>query len=515
MALSALTPRDRLQRLGDLAGKTLHYWWLVAAFAVIGAGLSLAFALVRPKTFQSWSTIFYQERIQSQLLTPNREDVAQRNIGDKFRELLLARAQLEQIINDPKLNPYPNEKDPDIAIDKLRQAVKLSARGGNAFRIVYSDPDPERARDVVDRLTRLLGALDEKMRNELAQATVDFATKQKEEATIKLREREQALAVFLSQHPEFAQDPNAQSDGAGIRASTATKKPATTPANPRLYALERQRQRIQARLAAPPDTQIRLPSAPSPERVAAEAAVSEAQREVGAANRELEDAQSKYMPKHPSVIKAQERLTTAQQRLRHAQGAVPPEVETTVAPATEADRKKLETELAKLEAQIGKLQSGTTPDAPITDQTNYVVKLETEHAELRRGVAEQRERVQSLADSVFRSTIDANQKLAEQGGRLVVIDPAFKPVKPAGPGKTIFLLAGMVLFVSLGLALAVGLAVIDDRLYRRSDLEALGIPVLGVIPPALPVATARARSRGRRAASASSSSSAADDEEPA
>jgi capsular polysaccharide biosynthesis protein len=73
--------------------------------------------------------------------------------------------------------------------------------------------------------------------------------------------------------------------------------------------------------------------------------------------------------------------------------------------------------------------------------------------------------------------------MAEQGGRLSVVDPAFKPVVPTGPGKTIVLLAGMVLFLSLGIAFAVGLAVIDDRLYRRADIDELGIPVLAVIPP--------------------------------
>ena len=83
--------------------------------------------------------------------------------------------------------------------------------------------------------------------------------------------------------------------------------------------------------------------------------------------------------------------------------------------------------------------------------------------------------------------MDANEKLAEQGGRLAVIDPAFKPARPSGPGKTIFLAAGMILFLTLGLSLAIGLAVIDDRLYRRADLERLGVTVLAVIPPAIRV----------------------------
>ena len=47
------TPRDRLDRLVDYAVKVRRYWWLVAAFVVIGGGLSVAFAMTRPQTYQS------------------------------------------------------------------------------------------------------------------------------------------------------------------------------------------------------------------------------------------------------------------------------------------------------------------------------------------------------------------------------------------------------------------------------------------------------------------------------
>ena len=42
-----MTPRDKLQRLVDLGRKTLRYWWLSRVFAVVGGGLSLAFATAR------------------------------------------------------------------------------------------------------------------------------------------------------------------------------------------------------------------------------------------------------------------------------------------------------------------------------------------------------------------------------------------------------------------------------------------------------------------------------------
>jgi uncharacterized protein involved in exopolysaccharide biosynthesis len=493
MALTPITPRDRLQRLVDLGRKTWRYWWLIAVFAVVGGGLSLVFALTRPRNFQSWATLFYQERIQSQLLSPNREEVNQRNIGDRYRELLLARRQLDQIIADPALDPYPEIPDPDLKIDKLRLAVHFEARGANAFRIVFNDSDPDRVRRVTDKLTKLLAERDEALRNEQAAATVAFITEQKEAAATELKKREQKFNEFLAKHPEFVSDANnAQNEGASIRAIRTTK---ANTGNNRLYALERQRQRIQARLDAPPNAPpVNIPSAPTPERIAADAQVADAQRELASANRELEDAMSKFTEKHPSVIKAQERVASATQRLRHAQAAVPPDIDTPLRPATPEDRVRLQRELTQLEAQISAEQSKSGKSTEATDAaTNWVVQLETEHADLRRGVNEQRERVQSLADSAFRATMDANQKLAEQGGRLSVIDPAFRPVRPSGPGKTIFLMAGMILFLTLGLSFAIGLAVIDDRLYRRADLDQLGIAVLAVIPPAQAVKRKRKR----------------------
>src|SRR5262245_59214496 len=135
-----LTPRERFQRVLDVGRKALRYWWLVALFSLVGGALSLGFALLRPKKYQSYAVLFYQERIRSSLLS-NREEQVQRNIGDRYRELLLARSQLTQIVADPKLDPFPEEEDRELAIDKLREHVKFESRGANAFRISYMDSD--------------------------------------------------------------------------------------------------------------------------------------------------------------------------------------------------------------------------------------------------------------------------------------------------------------------------------------------------------------------------------------
>ncbi len=495
MALAPITPRDRLQQLVDLGRKASRYWWLVALAGFLGGALSLGFALTRGRRYDSWAVLFYQERIQSSILS-NRQEEVQRNLGDRFRELLLARSQLLTIIHDPKLDPYPG-MDPDLAVDKLRTAIRFESRGGNNFRIMYSNPDPGLAKGVVEKLTKLLQDKDEALRNDQAQLTVQFVTQQKNEASAELKTREQALVEFLAKHPEFTQENSSQSaEGNGIRA-TLQKETTASAGNPRLVALERQRKRIQARLDAPPDAPpVRIEAPRTPERIAAEASVADAKRELASANRQLEEALARYTVKHPTVIKAQEQVDAAQQRLRHAQAAVPPDEITQVVPATPADRTRLERELQQIESQIADEQRATRKAtrgpgagsaAGTAEGTNWVVELETQYAALRRGFNEQRERVSSLADAVFRAQIDASQKLAEQGGRLAVIDPAFKPVRPSGPGKTVFLLAGMMLFLGLGGTLAIGLAILDDRLYRRGDIDQLGIAVLAVIPPPTPI----------------------------
>lgn len=490
-----LTPRDRLGRLVDFGHKALRYWWLLPIFFALGAGLSVFFALkIKPK-YQSWSVIFYQEKISSSMIQ-GRQVEQVRNIGDRYREMLLARSLLLKVVEDPQVNPFPalaKAEGNDAAVDVLRGSIKFETKGMAAFRIVYIDAKPASAKAVTEKLTFLLQKAEEDMRRTQALATADFAQTQKDAAAEELRDHEKALAEFLAQHPEFAQDAGgASTEGAGIR---KIKENATPSGNPKLLALERQRARLMARLNAKPDATgvVVMPRKkdPTPEQVAALQVVAEAEREYQARQRDLESAQGKYTDKHPSVVKAREDVAAALQRLRRAQGQVPPdadEPEAVAPPATAQDREALQRELAQIESSIAATRaaeaSGSAAPKANDTTTNMVVELETKHAKLRRSVSDQRKKVDALSDSVFRAQIDANQQLAEQGTRLTVVDPAFKPLKPMGKGRSFIVLAGVVVFLGLGMALALALALIDDRLYRRADLENLEmLPLLAVVPP--------------------------------
>lgn len=501
MARSAiLTPRDRLDRILDYVRKARRYWWLVAVATIVGGALSAAFAVTRPAVYKSWASLFYQERIQSSVLGREAQAV-QRDIGDRYRELLLARSQLEKIVNDPELGfgKQIAKVGVDEVIDDLRLNIVFASRGANTFRITYSDSEKERAHLVTARLTALLQEKEESIRQDQAQNTARFAEQQKATATEELRASQRKLSEFLAKHPEFVADNSQGSqEGASIRA--AAKKGSSSSGssgNSREAALERQVSRIKARLAAPVGpAPVREPKAPSAERIAADAAVAEAKRELAAAERDLEAARAKFTDKHPDVVDARDKVAAAQQRVRRAEAQVPPDEvddEVALAPTSDADRAALEQELADLEGRLSSLRSknrtgdaGSAAAVTARDDaaTNWVVERETEYAELRRAVDEQRERVQTLSDSVARAQIDAGIQMAEQGSRLTVVDPAFLPSKPFGKGPKLLIIAGTLVFVALGAVLALGLAILDDRLYRRADIDELALaPVLAVIPP--------------------------------
>jgi polysaccharide biosynthesis transport protein len=486
-----VTNRDRLDRLVDYFRKATRYWWLVGGLVVLGGVLATWFAQSRPRKYQSWAVVFYQERIQSTVLRGGAEQ-SLRNIGDRYRELLLSQTLLLQIIEDPKLNPYPEllaKQGPDAAVEAIRLNISFQSRGNSAFRISYIDEDPVRAQAISDKLTELLNSKDDELRSAQVQRTATFAEEQKLAAIETLRARQKALAEFLQKHPEFVQDNASQSsEFSAIRASQ-NKPPQVTSSNPRIASLERQRNRILARLNAKPGAVEPVVEAPSPERTAALAALAEVERDLAAAKRDFEAESGRYTEIHPNWMKARDRVNALIAKRSQAQAAVPASAAAPVPPSSPEDRAALQRELKALEEQIASAQS-IERGRPVSAQEaasaseSWVVELETQYADLRRGVGEQQGQLASLTDSAFRAKAQADQLLAEQGGRLTVVDPAFRPTKPHGAGKSVFILAGLVVFGAIGGAIALGLALIDDRLYRRDDLDELGLTVLAVIPEA-------------------------------
>jgi len=102
---------------------------------------------------------------------------------------------------------------------------------------------------------------------------------------------------------------------------------------------------------------------------------------------------------------------------------------------------------------------------------------------LNREVVDVRERFQSLQDKEFKASMVESAAATGRTAQMVVIDPAFVPTHAAPPGRTTLMAAGLAGTMVIAVLFALGLALIDDRIYDRDDIERLGmLPLIGVVP---------------------------------
>jgi uncharacterized protein involved in exopolysaccharide biosynthesis len=489
MAVGNPTTRDQLEKVQDLLRRTLRYLWIAVVVGAVGGTLSVAYALTRPHEYESETVLLYREMISQSMLQDRDVNVASSALSSRYREMLMSRQNLARVVGEFNLYPDIVEKDGTMAAAALmRTKVAFRDRGSGTFHISFTGNSPEEAQKVVKRLAEILKEEDNRVRREQAEVTSNFLNEQKTQADIALAERKRQQVEFLTKHPEFAED-NKGGSGAAIRGSQ--KKPSGDRG---LSALLRQRDRIAARLKNPDKPVAVSGGNRSPARIAAEAKLRQADEAVANAEQELADKLRRFTDKHPDVTTARNRVAEAkksQREMAKALAAVAEDVPVLSAPF---DKAALESELAKIDREIATTRarqaSGTKDKSDLADE---LVSLETEWSTLERSVDEALIKVQALETKTFTAQIAASSELAESA-QLSVIDEAFLPATPAGKPRKLLALAGMVLFGGLGLALAVGLALVDDRVYRRSDLEALDIaPVLVEIP-----AAKKKRRRGKR-----------------
>lgn len=515
MATGAVTPRDQLDRILALVRRAVRYWWVAAIVGVIGTALATAVALMRPHQYESASVIMYQEVISARLLqgTSGSGDRS-RGMDMRFREMTMARPLLEKVIIEQKMHEDLIETEGiGAAIDEMRLRVGFRSGGGGTFVVSYRGDTPDEAQAVASSMADHLIEWEKDLLIERTSKTKEFLDHQRDSVQAQLEDREHDLAEFLSANPEFAVDTPTAGTGAGVRAAqeSGAKPTAKKATDPALRALERQRSRIKARIDAAENRDTPAPRpAPRREQTPAEReADSElryAKRELDTAQRNLENKQARFTDQHPDVASAKTKVRTAQSRVDQAEAKLAQvKAEADAAantspvvapPTTEAEIAELKKELEEVGRKIVSYRRRANrekqdepkekaEDQEVDEGVNQIVLLETEHQRLRREVVELNERKQSVEAKAFTAEMIAASEVATQGSQLTVIEPAYRPSRPAGSPRSMFVTMGMVASTMLGMMLAFGFALVDDRIVGKYDVERLELlPVLAVVPKA-------------------------------
>jgi uncharacterized protein involved in exopolysaccharide biosynthesis len=474
----------------SILGRATRFWPAASVVVLLATLAAIGFTFTRQRLYKSETLMLYREGIRSGDVggLEGAGDPA-RKLALKLKEMVLSRTRLQQIIDENKLYPeIVADRGYVDAVDEMRNHIAFRVRDGDTFGLSFEGEDPARVQNATARLAETLIEENSKHRVEQAEATKDFIDTERKHGEEELREKEALLSKFLNKHPEFAKE--GQSGSAALRA--AQQKPKGSSNDPTLLALEREAARIQERLGMPVQRRPKDSPQSDPKLVAAR---NEAENDLHQAQRELADKLNQFTDQHPDVRAARTKVKAAEGKLKRAQESVVAADSALQQKSSDPnpdegviDRATLESQLSKVTEEIAAYKSKKKRESENDDKqtgASWIVALETEWSQLSRDVQEARMRVGQLNEKQFRASMVENATASGRNAQIEIVDPAYRPTHPSKPSRSTLLLVGLVLSIMLGMAAALTLALVDDRLYDRIDVDHLELaPLLGVVPRA-------------------------------
>jgi len=143
-------------------------------------------------------------------------------------------------------------------------------------------------------------------------------------------------------------------------------------------------------------------------------------------------------------------------------------------------RDALEQEKVRLEVS---LEARGPSQFALHDRLDQATLCSSQHAEFEREAAEVEQRIGELIAAHERTEVLGVINEEERMSNLVVLQEASLPTVKSGPQRTKPSLIGLVLGGVAGVALALGLQVLDNKIRSARDIEShLKMRVLGVVP---------------------------------
>jgi hypothetical protein len=492
------SPREYLSALVGLIPRALRAAWVGGVVFVLGLGATAAWTLSAPRLYRSEAVVVYERGVRAGTVGSTMEGDSVKEVGARVHDMLMSRLRLENAINELKLYPkVVDHRGMGEAVEEMRKHLAIPSRDGFTYRITYDADGRESAQHVLDWMLKGLIADDAQKRMRESEDTKRFLDAERAHADEELKKREAALAAFLAQHPQLAAETggNGAATGGLIRAAERERTPAGAGGD--VAALELQAAQIEEALAEagarPAPSAPGLP-ATDPTLTAAR---SRAHAELQAMQRELADKQAHFTNEHPDVKALLRRIATAEAALHRADAAL--EAHHAAAPAagpapeapagddTSASSRvtALRHALAAVRSQISSVKSRGAPRATVPQTVSSVVAIDTEWTRLNREMSEAREQQTQLEAKQFQAQLTATLVGGGQGGRLVVVEPPFKPARPITGGRLKLVVVGAIASLMLSLAAIVIMAAFDDRLYDPRDVQRIVKEGIVVVVPRL------------------------------
>jgi polysaccharide chain length determinant protein (PEP-CTERM system associated) len=486
---------DPQRYLGVVRRRHLHFLLplVLGWLAVWGA------SWVLPVRYKSSTLILVEQpTMPKNYVEPNVSDDLQDRL-QSITQQILSRTRLLMIIDKlhlyggghEKINPDEKvalmTKDIDIELVRDQGNVKITA-----FKINYSARDPHVAQQVTSELTDLFIDENQKVLQQESENTTTFIKNQLENARASLAEQEAKVREFQAQHEGAL--PTQQASNiqilSGLQSQLQNEQDALNTAKQQrvyLQSLIEQYRGLNGAPRAADGTPTNVPAI---------------DQELDRLKAKLAELSSHYTSRYPEVQSVKDQIAKTEKRRDDlvadlkskgdgsrqandgiaARDAVDP-LQVTPALQLQGQLQANQSEIANREQSIAALK------ARINDyqaRLNGEPSVDQQLADLTRGYDQSKVDYDALLKKKNDSEMATSMEQMQQGERFTMIDPPSLPLKPSFPDRLKFCGIGLGVGLALGLIVAGGFEVFDDRLYIEKEIKTLlPVAILSEIPEIL------------------------------
>jgi len=473
-----------------------HLQFLVPLFlgwlAVWGA------SWVLPMRYKSSTLILVEQpTMPKNYVEPNVTDDLQERL-QSISQQILSRTRLLLIID--KMHLYGggrNPATPDDKVEHMRKDIDIELVRDNsgvkitAFKVNYSAHDPHIAQQVTSELTDLFINENLKVRQQESEDTTQFIASQLENARGSLADQEAKVREFQTEHQGSL--PSQQASNmqilSGLQQQLQNEQDALNTAKQQrvyLQSLSDQYRNFRGAPRSVDGSQMGSSAGTSPSVVALD-------QELGKLRAKLIDLNSRYTDRYPDVLSVKDQIKKDEKMrddlINDSESKIKAEggkQSTGLAARDAADGSQnspalqLQGQLQANQAEISnREQSIVGLKSRINEyqaRLNDAPAVEQKMDDLTRGYDQSKADYDSLLKKKNDSEMATSMEQMQQGERFSVLDPPSLPLKPDFPNRLKFCGIGLGAGLALGLVVAGGFEVLDNRLYSEKELKAL-IPV--------------------------------------
>jgi len=463
--------------------------------------------VIAPLYKSSTLIIVEQPTMPQNYVVPNINDDLQTRL-DSMTEQILSRTRLLVIIQ--KLHLYGSDHSgltDDQKIASMRKDINLELvrdpqkQDVSSFAISYEARDPHLAQKVTAELTELFINENSKARQEESEGTTAFLEKQLEDARQSLSEQEAKVQEFESQHEGAlpAQEPSNLAILNGLESQLQSEQDA-------LNTAKQQRVYLEALLEQEKTAQVRV--RPGGDQTnAAPTDLATIDNQLDTLRAQLADLSSRYTDRYPDVLRLKAQIAKAEATRANiiaaqksatpgpahaSDGLADPGLSATgrqvqsQLQANQVEISNRESAIENLKARLGEYQG----------RLNMTPSAQAQLDDLTRGYDQSKENYDDLLKKKEQSEMATSMEEMQQGERFTILDPPSLPSKPDSPNRLKFCGIGLCVGLALGLIVAGGLELFDDRLYSEKEIKSLlPMGVLSDIPSIVNAADEQAAKR--------------------